>query len=549
MADTPDLLDQVAGEQPPAAAPQAAQPQTPATAKADLLDQVDDESRKQSGTMGSIAESTKSWWDWANTSLLVPKGSWEDKQLDKENEIGQQIINHEISSGHPWRAAMAQFYYGSMKDAGELAKNLSTPQNVALQVSSFAKVRAVKAALTAANLYFVARGGESLLTERQAQETQADYTQRILMSLSGVTAGTAGAAGETGDMAEITRQNIQTKLGLSGDLAEKVNQKVQKVHDLRQTGAQEASGEVLKGVQEAGDILDQASAEQSKAKGTLESVRAQAPIRMGQLVRDAAHAVHSENARVSKLFDDMAARTESPVSDAPTIRSTIIDTLKDHGVQDHEIPPKIFNALFKRGAQTDVMLDLGSGPAAMAVMEDSGIVAEFRKPVSFKDLTRVRGDLYDAAQSASDSVIKNGLFDAYDSMTKMQEDYAAKNGFADEYANAKQQYKTFKRELGSGLMSDFLKAEDFIQQAMTPKLAKVMGGQDMEAIRGLLKIAGVDVSPIEELMAQKKGAVETLRGSQKAADKQATSVLSKAQKAAAGTEKTTEEKARALGKA
>jgi len=205
--------------------------------------------------------------------------------------------------------------------------------------------------------------------------------------------------------------------------------------------------------------------------------------------------------------------------------------------------------LFKRGSASNEFLDISGGPIAETVPEIQNGLAEIRKPVSFKDLTRVRGDLYDAAQSASDPVLKNGLFDAYDGMTKMQEDYAAKNGFADEYANAKQEYKTFKRELGSGLMSDFLKAEDYKQQAMTPKLAKVMGGQDMEAVRGLLKIAGVDVSPLDELIAQKKGAVETLRGSQKAADKQATSVLSKAQKAAGAKERTTEKEARALGKA
>ena len=72
MADTPDLLDQVAGEQapPPTATPAPPQQTTPSTGKADLLDQVDDESRKQSGTTKSIAESTKSWWDFANEGTL-----------------------------------------------------------------------------------------------------------------------------------------------------------------------------------------------------------------------------------------------------------------------------------------------------------------------------------------------------------------------------------------------------------------------------------------------------------------------------------------------
>jgi hypothetical protein len=157
--------------------------------------------------------------------------------------------------------------------------------------------------------------------------------------------------------------------------------------------------------------------------------------------------------------------------------------------------------------------------------------------------------LFETAQSASDPVIKNGLFDAYDSITQMQEDYAAKNGFAEEYANAKNEYKHFKRELGSGLMSDFLKAEDYKQQAMAPKLAKIMGGQDMEAIRGLLKMAGVDVSPIDELMAQKKGTIQTLRESPKFGAKAAGKAVTAGQQAGRKIEAATEKEARDLGKA
>jgi hypothetical protein len=357
-----------------------------------------------------------------------------------------------------------------------------------------------------------------MLTERQANETQADYVQRVLYGGSAVAMGAGGAAGSAEDIAVMTKAAQLQKLGLSGDLAGKVQQKIDAVNAIRQKAA-------LENVQQASDVLD-----------TEQQMRTQGPQRMGQIVKDAAHAVYQENARVSKPFEEMAAQTQQPVSDAPTVRATILDVLKSHGVQDQEIPPKIFNALPRRGEAPQSFMDVPKGAAAMEIPELAKGFEDLRKPVSFRDITRVRGDLWDAAQSATDGTVKNALFDAYDSITQMQEDYASKNGFGEKYRAAKDDYRDFKRDLGSGLMSDFLKAEDYKQQAMTPKIAKLTTGVHADALRGLLKLAGVDVSPLDDLT-----------GGQTV--KAATSELQKgAQKQAAETTATAEKQVRALGK-
>lgn len=510
-----DALDELA-QPAPAPTPQPSQQPQQTVPGGDALDELD----AQQKPAASIAEAHKSWWDWAGKSVLDDvSGGLASKQLAHENEIGQQIINHEIAQAHPWRAALAQFYYGSLKDAANVGMQLTTPANLALALSGASRIRAIKALASAANLYFAYRGGQELFADKQANETSADVLQRRLFALAGISGGIGGAAGSAEDVANITRQNTLDKLGLSGDLAAKVQAKVDQVHNIRQRAA-------LENAQQTSDVLD-----------TQQQIQGQAPIRMGQILRDAAHAVESEYARVSKPFEEMSSMAEKPISDAATVRATILDTIKGHGVQDQEIPPKIFNALPKRGiGGGDVFLDIPKGPAALQVPELAEGFEAATKPVSFKDITRVRADLWDAANGAKDGTVKSAMFDAYDSMTQMQEDYAQKNGFGEKYAAAKEDYKNFKRELGSGLMSDFLRAGDFKEQAMAPRIAKLMTGTDAEAMRGLLKIAGVDTTPLDELVSGKpvKRAIEV--------------VGKTGEKAATGAEKEAARQIRELGK-
>ena len=554
-----DALDRMAagqtGQAPPAAPPPEI-PQVPAETPpeqaapqggGDALDRMANQYKEPN----SIAESTKSWWDWTKQHF-ADDNEWFKQRFARETEAGKQIINHEIASAHPYRAFMAQMYFGSLDDAAKFGLQFTRPANLALQFAGAAKIKALKLAASAANAYFAWRGGQELFGERQnnesildtgrrmAQSTAAAFTggtpemapdelQQRLFGAAGLTAGTAGAFGGLQDVATLHRQQTLSKLGLTGDLAGKVDAKVAQAESIRQKAT-------LENAQATGDVMD-----------VSQQMKLQAPTRMGQIVKDASHAVYSENARVSKLFDDLAEKLAGPVSDAPTVRAKILDTLKDHGIQDQEIPPKIFAALPKAGKTADAFVDLGGGPTSLEAVRDIAArralgeaapkgFEDVRTPVSFKDLTRVRTDLYDSAAAAKDGTVARGLYDAYDGVTQMQQDFAQSKGVADEYRFAKNEYRDFKRELGHGLMSDFLRADSFETQSMSPRISKIMTGQDAEALRGLLKIAGVDVSPLDELTGGKKvgTAVKELQAG--------------AAKKAAGVTKAAEVEARAIGK-
>lgn len=516
MADGQDsfsqAFDQAAQAAPPP--PQQAPPQPTGDSFTDAFNQAEAPTKQA----GKVGDAQKSWWDWADKSILdVLSGGAASRSLAYDNEVSKHIVFHEIAQAHPWRAAMAQMYYGTLDDVAKLGMQLTTPKMLAIQGAGVLG-RAGKAAQLLANLYFAWRGGEALHEERQANETQADYVQRQLFAGSALAGGVGGAGADVEGIANMTKSAQLQKLGLTGDLAGKVQAKMDAIAQIKQKAA-------LENTQSTGDAMD-----------VEQQMTTQAPQRMGQIVRDAAHAVYQENARVSKPFEEMAAQAEKPVTDAPTIRSTILDVIKSHGVQDQEIPPKIFNALPKRGVAPETFMDIPGGTAAMQVPELAEGFEDLRKPVSFKDLTRVREDLWDAKAGATDGTLRNAFADAYDSITQMQEDYAAKNGFGDKYRQAKNDYRDFKRGLGSGLMSDFLRAEDYKQQAMTPKIARLTTGVHADALRGLLKLAGVDTTPLDNLTGGKP--VKTAIGEvQKAAGKEAATRT-------AGAEKQT----RALGK-
>jgi len=529
----PDVFDEVAPEQAMQQAPSAQSPPPPQGAAAptsgaggDVFDQVESETKQQEPP--GIFDSVKGWYRWT-AQHLDNANEWANQQFSRETEAGKQIINHEIAQAHPYRAALAQFYFGSLDDAAKIGTQLTKPTNLALMFTGAARIKTLKLLASAANAYFAWRGGQELFGEREANESQADFVQRKLLGAAGLAGGVGGALGGLQDVATLHRQQVLKKLGLTGDLAGQVDAKVAQAESIRQKAT-------LENAQAAGDVMDVA-----------QQMKLQAPTRMGQIVKDASHAVYSENARVSKLFDDLAEKLAGPVSDAPTVRAKILDTLKDHGIQDQEIPPKIFNALPKAGREAPEFKDLGAGPIALEAMRDivtrqalgekaPRIVEDVRTPVSFKDLTRVRTDLYDAAASAKDGTVARGLYDAYDGVTQMQQDFAQSKGVAEEYRFAKNEYRDFKRELGHGLMSDFLKASSFEDQAMSPRISKIMTGQDAEALRGLLKIAGVDVSPLDELTGGKKVGT-TVKELQAVAAKKA-----------AGVTKAAEVEARAIGK-
>lgn len=579
MANDPqDLIDSVLADQPeqqqaapaaPAEPPPQTMPDEPKgiapPAGGDLIDSMVAQDH-ETGIDGKAS----SWWSWADKSILdTATGGWVPKQLASENEIGQKIIDREIASAHPWRAALAQFYYGSMKDAGDLAMELTTPKNLAIQIATMGEGSVAQALKLAANTYFVSQGAKAMVKDHGAfldlaenamkGKLEADPVklQQFLYGASAVASGVGGAKDAGEASARLMRGRVQEKLGISGDLAAKVAQKIQDIDALRRQGAQAAAGEVLSATQDITDTFDQAQKDTAQAQGLVDMVNKAIPARVSQMLADAVHAVHLEKGRVEQPFAEMAAQADEPVSTAKDVRGSIIDVLEnDHKLQPHEVPPKIFNALFRRGKSAqpgapEGFEDLRGGGIEDQIndeLADQNITDETDNAVSFHDMTRVRGDLYDAAQGAKDPHVRYALFDAYETITEQQQSYADEHGFGDQYTKAKQDYAKFKRELGSGQMAKFTKAADVRDQSMAPRVAQITRGVYAESLRKLLDIAGVDTKPLDRLMDMQETVKKGMEDIPKRTAKDTSKRLQQGVKAADKITAQTEKQANVLGK-
>jgi hypothetical protein len=475
----------------------------------------------------TLGERMKSYWDYANKNLFNRSAFAPiEGQLNAANAGNQKIVDREVYSGHPWRAGIASAFYGSLKDTDDLILSATTPKNVAL-VFAGPMGRFGKFVSLVANSYFAWRGAQALMEDRQAGETLADEQHRRLL---GAAAVVGAAAGEGATVKDSLRDTIQTKLGLNGDLAQKVTEKVFKENALRQDAVSDITGiekatearQAAVGGQASSDIASSltqmseadrvaAAAKQGAETGAqaqtqqvaqgAAQIELQVPIRLGKIIADARQAVTIEQAKASAPFEEIGKNIADPVTDNVSVKSVIMDTLKDHGVQNHEVPGKIFAAL---KPIPEVEGATGMSAEAMADLQ-------LDQPVSFNDLTRVRDDLWQGANTAKDAALRSGLFDAVNKVTKMQEDFATNfksedfpNGLGPEYKAAKQGYFKFMRELGSGTMADFLHADQMQDQNMNVRLKDITTGSTASTLRDMMKIAGVDVKPLDDLLGEQE---------------------------------------------
>jgi len=376
-----------------------------------------------------------------------------------------------------------------------------------------------------------------------------DEAQSAMMGLSGVMMAGAGVGANA---TSTLHGRLQKSFGISGNLAAKVAAKISRAAEIQAKSVQEAEGVTeamkphraaltdaarmneqqtnLKASDEARAAKQKAIARRQEEQGIttysknkVSSINKEIPRRMEQILADAVQAVHQEKALVEKPFDDIGAELKGkPVLGVEDARATVVDALKAHGIKDAEIPRKVFASLEKPVLEgnskiiDDTARGLGYKSYAEAIEkvgqetfnkylpEDLRNLEPESGHVDFHGMTRLRNDLYDAAHSAKDGVLRTAFYDALSQVTKLQQEFAEQNGVGDRFTEAKQNYARFKRELGSGLMDDFISARDYSEQAIAPRLQKIMTSQDAEALRGLLSKAGVDVSPLDELIQQKK---------------------------------------------
>lgn len=483
---------------------------------------------------GSVGESVKSLWrKTMDTSILAPIQGW----FDSSNETLKQIAENETKAGHPIRAALANTYYGAQKIVTDTLTGVSTPSNATLAIASGGESAASQAVRVAAGIYFGWRGSQAMLQGRIDGETKTDeYVRRTEGALQAVAGGAGATEGGVG-FKEAIRAKIQGNLGLSGDLAAKVQAKIEAAAEAEAQAAAKTAAIDKTFKADAGAI------QQLSDKGA-KSASQEIPVQLNGIMAQASQTVAMEQARFNTEYKKLTTPKEGekalpPVTTADDLKAEIINSIKAHGVQDPEIAKiegKIFAALpkapttsvraptsaeltasrvatsFSRdGIGPDEMRSvlLGQGYVPTQVDVAMSIAFPHMKPtsadVNFEMTRRVKNDLWNAAQSATDVETRNGLLDAQANVDGIRQRYADAQGFGPQHAKLNAEYMKFKREMGSGPMDEFLKAQDFSDQNLNLLTAKHLMNQDSaEGLRGLLNLAGVDTEPLRIALENQK---------------------------------------------
>lgn len=519
----------------------------------------------------SLGSQVKSFWNAATTaftsSALLPLQGY----FDKTNADGQKIVQQQLASGHPYRAAIAKTYLTVQKDVEDLLSGALTPGNVALAAEpEFAGAKLapyISKLKFASNLYFTFRGSQDYVQGQQANESVGDVWNRRFMAGTQIVMSTLGAAQQLKDH---FHDKLQTNLGISGSLADTVTNKVmesQAVQDYSDKmeaqrvaatkGQVDSTKQIASGIinriegegntgatsrinatdQTTGEtIVDPVTGETTKVGGEFP---AELPVRMGFVMGLAGQEIAKREAYFDNQFASFnhdADGNPRVVTDADSLRAMIVNKVTGYnGVMASEIPTSVFNAiprslepgdirpldaneqlgslmvrdLARKGVDSDdIRLELinrNFTPSQADLIMDAGGVKQEGKPITFKAMTRVRNDLYRAAQAsdARDTDVAGALRSSMKDVTAMQEQHAEDAGFGDKYTKVKDEYAEHKSELGSGVMKDFMYAKEIQDQNMNGHLTQLFDKGNAETLGKLFRSAGVDVSPIADLMKER----------------------------------------------
>lgn len=555
---------------------------------------------KQNGALGTVDPEDHTPWlqkldRFANTPA---PGAWKALFGPVGNAVAlvehyapqmQQAIEHEISSGNPYRAGIASFLINATKSTSDLAASSTTPLAVATAPLAAEGVVA-QAGRVLFGTYMAVRGTNSALHGQLQGELLPDMVERRLMGAATAAGGAAAAVSPVKDM---TRHFVRNSLGIDGNLANVVIDKVRNAEQMRtntETVAGIKTSEVADSLasidQEAGmkksEISDQAAVDRASVRTNAEeaaadvsktsqenvalnqkrqlALDAERQARAKRIIADASQAVDMERARVSQPFKDIAAEHTEPVTDASELRQTIVNAVEDFGVNAEEIPKRAFAAMGDRGRGFDEitmngvkgrMSDLPQ--SVQDSLRNSGALPD--DSMRFGDLIRVKDDLYAAMKGSQDGALRAGFASAIEKVDGMLDEFAGKKGFGDKWKRAKGEYATFQRELNSPVMRDWLAAGDISEQALTPKIAKLTTSVDAEAIRTVLRRTGIDVGPLDHILRELKtteaalktapkmlqGALDDIFGS---ANKEVSGITKNADKQLSAIEKTRQQSAK-----
>lgn len=390
------------------------------------------------------------------------------------------------------------------------AKALATLAKVSGAVSGTAGTAAVVA--------FGAQGIKDAVTPKKEGETDADAMERRLFGVSAVAGSLGGGLATVKDTAHGV---MRRQLGLNEDLAKKVADQNARIATERATATQqktEVNEQTQKRVdsitqsldQEIGkiqtdtslqkiDITKRAERALNQVGDKLSEIEKQKVRETAQIVADSTLQADIEQARVKAPFEDIGKQIESPISTTGGIRDIVVQAFKDHGVKESEIPSGALKALGKAPAASDAVSPDASSLKNNPEFAAAQSAARGESSVSFNDATRIREDLWQSARTP-DERVNSALKFARQKVSELQEAAAKKAGLSDRYEKAKNDFRDFKRGIGSGLMNDFLSQIDAQEQAMIPKLRKILNPNTAEAMRTILNAMEIDTKPLTELL-------------------------------------------------
>lgn len=454
---------------------------------------------------GSLADNVKFYWQkLMGTSAFAPiVPSVEESQQTARDNI-QSIVQDELNHANPVRAAIAKYLYGGSQLALETINKFifgaTTPENIGIGILTGGDSTTSQALKSAAGGYFAWRGSQALMEAKQPGETtNEEYQRRILGGVQAV-AGAEGATEGFFGAKEAARAYAQKSLGLSGDLSAKVQAKI----------------------------------------AQSEAIEKEIPVDLNQIKTEATQAIAVEQGKFEFEYAKLNAKATVPVTTVPDLKLEIINSIKSKGVQDAEIA-KIENKIFAALPKTETTavraptaseeqasrlamslsrrgMDIPSIRSALVNQGYVPMQVQTAMSMTFPDLEktdennvsyamsrRVKTDLWDAAQSAGDVDMRRGLLDAVDNVDGIRQRYADAQGFGKQHSDLNMRYMKFMRELGSGTMFDFIRANDFNDQNTVLLQAKQLVNQDSaEGLRGLLRLAGVDTAPLKEALDSQK---------------------------------------------
>ncbi len=385
-------------------------------------------------------------------------------------------------------------------------------------------------------------GGMALLAGTGTADDMADAAKKVIRNRFGLT-------GDLADRVSDRAAKILKARLLMGDLANKSAEPIVDIKDARESKIRAIEDAHNQAIHSATATFEKYIADSEKAfndgVATIEQTAKESLAIASQQLDDLqqAHmnagakilaatvqAADQEHARVQAPFDELGEKLPEKVESSNDVRGIIDSSLDEAGVQPGERPAAAYKALppapsetpvqqtasltraglltqrlIKEGLPADqirgTLLNLQYTPRQVdSLMGQAGLAASGAHDMSFSDLTRVKNDLWDAAESAKDPIVAKGLRAAHEKIVDLQQKIADDAGRGPEYKKAKTDYMKFKRSIGSSLIEKWTSARDQEQQTMAPKVAKLMTKQVGEALRGILKSAGIDVSSLDAIV-------------------------------------------------